>query len=362
MIRCEERKAGFTLIELLVVIAIIAVLIALLLPAVQSAREAARRAQCVNNLKQFGLALHNYENSCGVLPFGKGGDYSNVLPDAPVYARWSTHSQLLGYMEQKPLYDAINFSLPPETPDSGGMGMGMGMITAYQDPNRENATVSRVAVSVFFCPSDSASPLSDWPAGNNYVGNEGNWLCDACEQFPPMMGYSGLPRGPFYNRSAVRLSSLSDGLSNTAFLSEKRRGLGTYDPLRDMFGINGGMSMDDTYTQCITLNPSNGMAAVISSRLGAAWAVGDMSCTTYNHVGGPNSFTCASMGGGMMMGGSTAMVNMSVQIPPSSEHPGGVNLLLGDGSVRFIKSSVNLSIWRALSTRNGGEVTSASDF
>jgi prepilin-type N-terminal cleavage/methylation domain-containing protein/prepilin-type processing-associated H-X9-DG protein len=361
MILHRRTTSGFTLIELLVVIAIIAVLIALLLPAVQAAREAARRSQCTNNLKQYGLALHNYVDALGCLPFGKGGDYMSVIPSAPVYARWSTHSQLLGFLEQKPLYDAINFCLPPETPDSGGMGMGMGMISAYQDPNRENATVCRIVLGVFLCPSDAAGPMSDWPGGNNYVGNEGNWLCDACEQYPPMIGYVGLPRGPFYNRSCVRLASLTDGLSNTAFVSEKKRGIGAYDAARDMFGIGSAMTIDDTFQQCSTLNPSSGMASVLSSRMGAAWCVGDMSCTTYNHVGGPNSFTCASMGG-MMMQGPTAMVNMSVQIPPSSEHPGGVNLLMGDGSVRFIKSTIYLGVWRALGTRNGGEITSAVDF
>ncbi len=176
-----------------------------------------------------------------------------------------------------------------------------------------------------------------------------------------MIGASGLPRGPFYNRSCVRFSSLTDGLSNTAFFSEKKRGIGTYDPIRDMFIIGSTMSIDDTFQQCSALNPSNGMASVIDSWMGAAWCVGDMSCTTYNHVGGPNSCTCASMGG-MMMGGPLAMVNMSVQIPPSSQHPGGVNLLFGDGSVHFMKDSIALSIWRALGTRNGGEVTSSSDY
>jgi prepilin-type processing-associated H-X9-DG protein len=129
-----------------------------------------------------------------------------------------------------------------------------------------------------------------------------------------------------------------------------------------MFGIGSAMTIDDTFQQCSAVNPASGMAAVISSRMGSAWAVGDMSSTTYNHVGGPNSFTCASMGDGMMMGGPMAMVNMSVQIPPSSEHPGGVNLLFGDGSVRFIKTSIALNVWRALSTRNGGEITSSSDY
>src|SRR5437868_8900467 len=110
----SKRRRGFTLIELLVVIAIIAVLIALLLPAVQAAREAGRRAQCTNNLKQFGLAIHNYLSTYQSLPFGKGGSYAPSLPGTPVFARWSCNSQLLMFLEQGVLFNAINFSYPPE--------------------------------------------------------------------------------------------------------------------------------------------------------------------------------------------------------------------------------------------------------
>ena len=353
----RRRLAGFTLIELLVVIAIIAVLIALLLPAVQAAREAARRAQCVNNLKQVGLATHNYHESFQALPFGKGGDYMAVVSGAPVYARWSTHSQLLGFMEQKPLYDAINFDLPPETPDVSLMDMSFQ--PAYQDPNRANATVSRVALSAFLCPSDGAS-ASDWAAGNSYVVNQGSWLCDVCEALPSKMFPGELPRGPFYNRSCVRLASITDGTSNTAFLSEKRRGQGTPDPKSDLFQMPNAMSIDMTYQSCKTLDPA--MAMAYTHRMGAAWAVGAMTCIEYNHVAGPNARSCAGMMSGMMGGGSAMMVDMSVQLPPSSYHPGSVNLLMGDGSVRSVKDTVSLGAWRALGTRNGGEIVDSSSY
>ncbi len=357
-----RNRSGFTLIELLVVIAIIAILIALLLPAVQAAREASRRSQCVNNLKQFGLAINNYENTIGVLPFGQGGDYMSVVPSAPLYARWSAQSQLLGYLEQMPLLNSINFSLPPETPDVGAMGMAMGMnmLMAYQDPNRENSTSSRVAVNVFICPSDAAGPGTNWPGVNNYVANGGNWLSDACEQYPPAVS-SGMPQGPFYNRSRVRLAAVTDGLSNTAFFSEKLRGMGTYDNIRDLFWVTETTSIDQMYQNCLALNPGGGMGMVIASQMGSTWAAGDLTFTMYNHVGPPNSTSCSGMQGMMMMG-NTAMVNTSFQSPPSSNHPGGVNVLFGDGSVHFIKQTISLNTWRALGTRNGGEVISSSDY
>jgi prepilin-type N-terminal cleavage/methylation domain-containing protein len=193
------RRSAFTLIELLVVIAIIAVLIALLLPAVQAAREAAHRIQCTNNLKQFGLALHNYIDALQSLPFGKGDNYMDEIPSAPVYARWSTHSQILGFFEQMPLFNAINFNLPPETPFMDSYSMGFMMV--FQDPNRENATVCRIAISAFLCPSDPAETggQAGWDGGNNYFGNEGSWLCDACQQTPSTTVPGYLPQGPLYN-------------------------------------------------------------------------------------------------------------------------------------------------------------------
>jgi prepilin-type N-terminal cleavage/methylation domain-containing protein len=350
----RHHRRAFTLIELLVVIAIIAVLIALLLPAVQAAREAGRRAQCVNNLKQIGLAIHNYHDTFQCLPFGKGPDYMAIDPNAPIYARWSAHSQILPFIEQRALFDSINFSLPPDTPDLGVPGMG-DMMPPYTSPNASNVTSTRVMVSAFLCPSD-AGGVSGWVASTCYSANEGCWLCDACEATPSTVAPGELPRGPFYNKSCVRLSGFVDGTSQTALFSERRRGRGTPDPKSDLFQMNNATSLNQTYQTCNALNPS--MAMVYTSSVGMAWAIGDMSCTTYNHVSTPNTRSCAGTGMGMGMMGEDAMINMAVQLPPSSFHPGGVNVLIGDGGVRFVKDGITLNAWRSLSTRNGGEIIS----
>ncbi|QEH35635.1 hypothetical protein OJF2_41880 [Aquisphaera giovannonii] len=353
----HDRRSlrAFTLIELLVVIAIIAVLIALLLPAVQSAREAARRIQCTNNLKQIGLAVHNYHDAFNALPFGKGPSYMMTMPMAPMYARWSTHSQLLGFLEQKPLFDAINFAFPPDTPDFDAGSM-MGFMPAFSSP--ANSTASRAKIAAFICPSD-ANEDATWPGTVSYAVNEGSWLCDACEQTPSTTAPGELPKGPFYTRSCVRLASFVDGTSNTAFFSERRRGIGTPDPRSSLYQMMNATSLAAAYQNCTNLDMA--MAMPITSRSGLAWSVGTMAGTTYNHVSTPNTRSCAGMdgmSGGMMM----AMNNMAVQLPPGSFHPAGVNLLFGDGSVRFVKDSTALNVWRALSTRNGGEVISAGDY
>ena len=355
----SHRRRGFTLIELLVVIAIIAVLIALLLPAVQAAREAARRSQCVNNLKQVGLACHNYLSTFQVLPFGKGLNYVHSLPSAATYARWSVHSQLLLYLEQGNLYNAINFGLPPETP---GMAGDVAFMPPYQDPNRENMSACLTQVATFLCPSDAGGTLlGEWPGGNNYLGNLQSWACDLSENFPSTVSPTDQNLGIFYYQSAVKIASITDGTSNTAFFSEKIRGTNVNDgdARSDSLVMSGSIALtptgiDATYNACQALSPQT--TTRLTRRQGMSWVMGEMCCTAYNHVAPPNSKTCAGLGF------SGNMANMPMQVPPSSRHPGGVNVMMGDGSVKFVKSTVSVATWRALGTRAGGEVISSDAY
>ena len=339
----SSKRTGFTLVELLVVIAIIGVLVALLLPAVQAAREAARRTQCVNNLKQISLALHNYHDVYLVFPFGKGASYSG----APVYARWSAHALFIPFMEQGTLQSTIDFNSPPETPGMAGV---INFMPAYQTPTRVNSVPCRAKIAGFLCPSD-ISPAGDWPGQNNYVGNQGSWLCDRSDS--PAGANDVSPGetqpGVFYFLSKVRLADILDGTSNTAMFSEKLRGDGTPKPRTDLFVISNQSSLDSTYQTCTTLNTAS--ATPLTSKWGWSWVMGENCCTLYNHVSTPNTTSCA----GFPFPGS--MTNMSMQVSASSYHPGGVNLALCDGSVRFVPNTVDLIVWRAVGTRAGKEAT-----
>ena len=346
----RSARRAFTLIELLVVIAIIGVLIALLLPAVQSAREAARRTQCTNNLKQMGIAVHNYVSTFQVLPFGKGASYGPVLPGTPIYARWSAQSQLLMYLEQGNLFNAINFALPPETP-----GMAGDVPFMPPSPSPANVTACRSQVAMFLCPSDGPT-IAGWPGGLNYLGNLSSWACDLSENNPSTVAPGEMPTGVFYYLSAVKMADITDGLSNTAFFSEKIRGTGLRDPdaRSDSMIIAAVTSLDATLQTCRNAPPAT--STRLTYRQGMSWVMGEMCCTAYNHVDVPNKHTCAGTG----FPGS--MANMPMQVPPSSRHPGGVNTMMGDGTVRFIKDGVDLKAWRAVGTRNGGEVVSADAY
>jgi prepilin-type N-terminal cleavage/methylation domain-containing protein/prepilin-type processing-associated H-X9-DG protein len=335
MILMVREQSAFTLIELLVVIAIIAVLIALLLPAVQSAREAARRAQCVNNLKQLALAMHNYHDVNNALPLGR-------TLQAGTYRPFSQQARILGYMEQSNVFNSLNFSL-----------------SSY-DPS--NATGAAVSINSFLCPTDvSAQIPSDqilpgygWGAVN-YRANEGTSVAMWFGTDDVSNVNNGIvipPNGLFYSDQLIKISSVTDGTSNTAAFSEHVVGdfsnsiateiSDTFEP-----GTHP-LNSDDAYNFCLATDTKN-LGQQGYSNVGAPWTYGYHSTTSYWHSAPPNTRSCM-------------FPPSRISTTANSRHPGGVNMSLADGSVRFIKSTVYLQAWRALGTRNLGEVISADSF
>jgi len=300
-------RAGLTLIELLVVVAIVGLLIALLLPAVQSAREAARRAQCSNNLKQLGIGLHNYASVYGVFPPAQQYVYSPFVT-------------LLKFCEADNLYNSINFSF-----------------NAIQiTPANTTAWVARPRF--YLCPSD---PEADRPGWINYAGNYGTGV----QKF----GENGA-----FDIRVIPLADYRDGLSMTAAISEWSVGFpqdSGRDPQRVVFDppeFPGAEQFDAFAANCANLDTAS--TPIKKSSKGRDWFRGVMRDTFYNHVVTINGNTCTN--GVTDHGAWTA----------GSQHPGGAHVLFGDGHVRFLKESISLPVWRALGSRKGGEVVSASDY
>ncbi len=354
----HTKRRGFTLIELLVVIAIIAVLIALLLPAVQAAREAARRAQCVNNLKQLGLALHNYHQAIGSFPMGMSananGGPGTSGPDKNGWDGWSAQSMMLPYLEQTAIYNAINFSLAVRTGAGGG------------SPYVDNSTASTAKIASFLCPSDGRAGQSNI---NSYYGSMGTTTAV----------YSDTSTGifPFRYRS-YSIADVSDGTSNTIAFAESVVGSAQKgEDFNDGSDSVNGVSLADSMHQYDAVNAANiaGTNAALQTcttsfqapgggsefnNRGYAWAVGSTAATLFNTIVTPNSRqnawgSCRSGCGGCGVEGSE-FANAT------SRHPGGVNVAMADGSVKFIKNTVNANAWWALGTKAGGEVLSSDSY
>ncbi len=308
-------RNGLSLIELLVVITIIGVLAALLIPAVQSARESARHSWCTNNLKQIGLALHQYEAACGVLPQSSNGNM------------YSPHAMILPYLGQQSLYAAINFDVWASM--AGG--------------KNPNDTVSGTSVATFLCPSDRKPlPGNTW---TNYAGNFG-------------YGYQvfGRANGTIANVS-VALADVEDGTSQTALFSEELLGFALKAPvskprLRVVFNTPELRSREefDAFNSTCRQAELGSMRTTRSTHKGFVWLLGGiMGTAAYNHNLGPNQNTCSNSGN--LLEGAWSV---------SSQHPGAVTTLFSDGHVRAIKETIDPRLWRALGTRDGGEAVDAA--
>ena len=318
--RSSRPVRGFTLIELLVVIAIIAVLIALLLPAVQQAREAARRAQCVNKLKQWTLAAHNFADTHkGYFPLGgmngDGATHPTEVESGQIYYRITWHVLLWPYIEQGPMWDQYNLD------------------TDFYQPG--NIDLMRVHVPLYSCPSDSAGAEQDhadpyWRVMGNYVANMGNTHLHQNAHDQDI--FSG---APFGIRHTYRMADQTDGLSNTACFSEI------------IVASPGGI--DDNRGDILNNEGSPGFMSLRTPNSSAPDEC--RQCKSSSDVSNPS----ASQADLQSIPCAIITNNDQMQIAPRSRHTGGVNLSMCDGSVRFVSDSVNQDVWVAALSGRGGE-------
>ncbi len=318
-----RRRNAFTLIELLVVIAIIAILIALLVPAVQKVRAAAARMQCTNNLKQIGLALHNYEQVNKSLPASHWRKTWALDTTNPAgHFRWSCLAQLTPYIEQDGVYRGMDMSVPL---------YGGGTIQPATVPFPQNGPALSVAIRAFLCPADQFRIVKRDHGPTNYVACVGSNLD----------GDAALGDGMFFQNSAVRMVEVTDGTSNTVAFSESTLGIN----IPNLVGTTGDVR--ELYKQTTTgLSQAecDASTTLVTDR-GFLWADGSFNCGLYNHVLLPNSPTM-----------DCVKHSNPAWKTARSRHGGGVNALFGDGSVHFLQDSIATATWRALGTRAGNDI------
>jgi prepilin-type processing-associated H-X9-DG protein len=359
------------LIELLVVIAIIAVLIALLLPAVQMAREAARRTQCRNNLKQIGLAYHNYHSSFNCFPPMQTWDTGQPGFNGRFASGYSTKSQILPYMEQASIFNGLNFGFPV---------VYDGWTAAY--PTAPNVTARDTSIESFLCPSDPnhGTPYYSTYGRSNYVANMGlprqytggfqngpTWVLSQPNE-PPIAAW-GSPWGSDMNNPAIGLRDILDGTANTALYSEFVKGGAKYSDW-----VNNGFDPDEPKVNIYAAvdagpAPTAEAGADLLSKAceaqmarsgnsfvrGMSWAGGIHAHDSYTHTSTPNKKSC-------FRGSEWETINADTVYTANSYHPGGVNMLMCDGSVRFVSDNVSGTAYRAIGTRAEKEQISNTEF
>jgi prepilin-type N-terminal cleavage/methylation domain-containing protein/prepilin-type processing-associated H-X9-DG protein len=350
-----SRRRGFTLIELLVVIAIIAVLIALLLPAVQAAREAARRTQCVNNLKQLGLAVANYVDSLGALP-PTGDSGTSTLPQLHLGMK----VRILSYLEQQAVYNTLNFAANVD----------------FDSPILATARVT--SVNVFLCPSDGNNPtvpsMTDATTGaaSNYVNNMGTDIRISGYRLTGPTYFLGNTANTSCSganangglNATKTIASVTDGTTNTAMFSEYIKGTGVASSNR-LTMLFRGLSGSNSCSYATQANPDfalyqdcQNLAVTPTYQFkGRIWIdayIGDGG--GYVHTIAPNKKSC------YFGSGNYGRTQAYADVGPSSYHSGGVNVSFLDGTVRFVKDSINYNTWIALGTCAGGEVISSDSY
>lgn len=373
--RRSVDRAGFTLVELLVVIAIIGILVGLLLPAVQAAREAARRMQCTNGIKQISLAILNYESTYKRFPPRKGGTnipFNGTERVSNNGGRLSGFVHLLPYFEQAPLYDRIQAGDPT---GAGGSTIAGGPKIAPGGPAAwAGWPVWNLAPGMLSCPSDG--PVFNQPTNtqtNNYAFNLGDTNNNALNIADA--------RGPFGSGRYVKLGEITDGTSNTLVISERlKANFGLTTVVANQIDVKLGTATSvaniiATPQLCYGAATGTYFTAgrVVKGRFGSLWTDGQSERVCFNTILPPNKPSCTSDNNGNADSGANTF---GLIIPPSSRHTGGVNAGRADGSVTFISDSIdtgNLSapevtsgqspygVWGALGSKSGGEVVSFNE-